>query len=292
MEPQITPNTFCSYTGSPDEADTTIFFISGNPGLIGYYHPFLSLLARYLADSAGQTGSYQIYGCSLGGFEISDDSQPRTSLSASSSSQQKTSAGETRLYDLENQIRFVQQKLVDLMNIRLSNPPEPSRKCNIVLVGHSVGAYIAMELVRRHREAADRTASADFDIVGGVMLFPTVVEIALSPSGQKLTVGSIYFYQILIESACSLPSSPIADPGHAYPDSIILNPTASPRPQLSRSGPDKPSSNKNSPLCDPLVHERSSSTRSRHDIYLSHKRRRRETSLVCSPFLLRGRVRC
>lgn len=211
MEPQITPNTFCSYTGPPAEADTTIFFISGNPGLIGYYHPFLSLLAQYLADP--QTASYQIYGCSLGGFEINDDSQPHAPSSASSSSQQnnkhEASARETQLYDLEDQIRFVQRKLLDLMEILASTAPETPRKRNVILVGHSVGAYIAMELVRRHREAADRTASADFDIVGGVMLFPTVLDIALSPSGQKLTVGSTTSHQIL-RLACSLLRS--ADP--------------------------------------------------------------------------------
>lgn len=217
MEPQATQNTFCTYTGSgsPDEAGTTIFFVSGNPGLIGYYHPFLSLLARYLAEMGGKlapekTATFQIYGCSLGGFEVDDDEEEdvddgvcsaSTSASGSRSQEDKNepSAGGARLFDLEDQIRFVQRKLTTLTDTNAS-AREPARRRKVILIGHSVGAYIAMELVRRHREAgsdlasqsADRSSrpgSAGFDIVGGVMLFPTVMDIAHSPSGQKLTVG-------------------------------------------------------------------------------------------------------
>ncbi|KAJ5191828.1 Protein of unknown function DUF2305 [Penicillium cinerascens] len=181
MESQITQNTFCTYTGPRFEAETTVFFISGNPGLIGYYHPFLSLLAQNLAEPSGQSKTaYQIYGCSLGGFEVDE----RTSLDGSRFQGNKD---EPELHDLEDQIRFVHQRLTAVMGESnasdASDPPVP-RKRKVVLIGHSVGTYIAMEVVKRHREAAD---VSDFDIVGGVMLFPTVMDIAASPSGQKLT---------------------------------------------------------------------------------------------------------
>lgn len=57
-------------------------------------------------------------------------------------------------------------------------------------MGHSVGTYIAMEVIRRHRErsTSDHSNTGGFDIIGGVMLFPTVMDIASSPSGKKLTV--------------------------------------------------------------------------------------------------------
>lgn len=181
MESQITQNTFCTYTGPRSETETTIFFISGNPGLIGYYHPFLSLLAQNLSGpSSPSTPTYQIYGCSLGGFEVDDtssnDSQPQ--------SHKKTGA-EPELYDLEDQIRFVHQRLAAVAGESDTSDDSVPPKRKVVLIGHSVGAYIAMEVVRRHREAGD---VSDFDIVGGVMLFPTVMDIAASPSGQKLTV--------------------------------------------------------------------------------------------------------
>lgn len=209
MGSKVTPNTFCTYTNGPGEAGTTIFFVSGNPGLIGYYHPFLSLLARYLGqeqDTGNLETGYQIYGCSLGGFEVddADNETPPESISASGSRRDRDRSEDkgTRLYDLEDQIRFVQGKLAALMdeNENVSADRESTRRRKVILAGHSVGAYIAMEVLRRHRETASngssqspeessKTSSAGFDIVGGVMLFPTVIDIALSPSGQKLTVG-------------------------------------------------------------------------------------------------------
>lgn len=208
METQITPNTFCTYTGLPSETEISIFFISGNPGLISYYHLFLSLLAQNLATTEGPKGPTkavpcQIYGCSLSGFEVENDQSPvRSSLQSKKHDSQNGSRRAPEYYDLEDQIHFVHQKLADLMNVNsASNSEHASRRQKVVLIGHSVGAYIAMEILRRHREAAfgsnsaaksepsnSSKASADFDIVGGIMLFPTVIEIAASPSGRKLTV--------------------------------------------------------------------------------------------------------
>ncbi|KAJ5919701.1 hypothetical protein N7454_009536 [Penicillium verhagenii] len=248
MEPQITPNIFCTYTGTQSESDATIFFISGNPGLIGYYHPFLSLLAQNLVDrSQAQTGietetttkktSFQIYGCSLGGFEQQAENSMHRNATITKDEEHRA---DDHLYDLEDQIRFVHRKLVDLMDgnktsfsnsvpvISKSNPDAGSstlsRKRKVILIGHSVGAYIAMEILRRHREGIPDAqdplsagtaqgsgsvlsdSSSSFDIIGGVMLFPTVKDIAHSPSGQKLTLAFVvaFFARILTSL---LPSS-------------------------------------------------------------------------------------
>ncbi|PQE13595.1 major facilitator superfamily transporter protein [Rutstroemia sp. NJR-2017a BVV2] len=48
-----------------------IFFITGNPGLISYYEPFLSTLHAHLSSS--NTPHYHIFGQSLAGFETHDD---------------------------------------------------------------------------------------------------------------------------------------------------------------------------------------------------------------------------
>ncbi|KAJ5197006.1 hypothetical protein N7449_007485 [Penicillium cf. viridicatum] len=174
MASEITPNTFLTTTGSPSDQETTIFFISGNPGLIGYYHPFLSLLAKHLDEPKDEFStslpSFQIYGCSLGGFEIDE---PQSSPSPNNAID----------LDLEGQICFVQGKLATLMGDEANGNGKGTRQ-KVILIGHSVGAYIAMEILRRHREASPESA---FDIVGGAMLFPTVKDIAASPSGQKLT---------------------------------------------------------------------------------------------------------
>lgn len=199
MESQITNNVFCTYTGNEDKADTTIFFISGNPGLISYYHPFLSLLAQQLADEVdrgestpGAPTSCRIYGCSLGGFEVTEKHHSPAGPSSSPSGRDSNNAnGDHGLYDLEGQICFVQEKLNQLMKTTGSSVPGKRQK--VILIGHSVGTYMAMEILRRHREAGAESQSSnksgpDFDIIGGVMLFPTVMDISASPSGQKLTV--------------------------------------------------------------------------------------------------------
>ncbi|CAI7603430.1 unnamed protein product [Penicillium palitans] len=174
MASEITPNTFLTTTGSPSDQKTTIFFISGNPGLIGYYHPFLSLLAKHLDESKEELltslPSFQIYGCSLSGFEIDE---PQSSPSPNNAID----------LDLEGQICFVQGKLATLMGDEANGNGKGARQ-RVILIGHSVGAYIAMEILRRHRETSPEST---FDIVGGAMLFPTVKDIAASPSGQKLT---------------------------------------------------------------------------------------------------------
>lgn len=200
MASQITPNTFLTHCARPSSSSkakttsTTVFFISGNPGLISYYHPFLSLLADQLAVSEGSKpgSSFQIYGCSLLGFELQEDK-----VQTSNDRRHKPNPN---IYGLEDQIHFVHGKLHTLVtenrkdtlsetrstDAAITAATAPSRQ-KVILIGHSVGAYIAMEILRRHRETSG-SKSVGFDIIGGVMLFPTVMDIAASPSGQKLTV--------------------------------------------------------------------------------------------------------
>ncbi|KAJ5637178.1 hypothetical protein N7490_007057 [Penicillium lividum] len=232
MEPQVTQNTFCTYTDTKPKSVTTIFFISGNPGLIGYYHPFLSLLAQNLVNGSqvespdetpSKQTSFQIYGCSLGGFEI----PPPTKDESGNNSKHKAHV-KNHLYSLEDQIRFVHRKLLDLIHRNMtlstdgpageesdsaspSHSPISNPKQKVILIGHSVGAYIAMEVLRRHREGipdiescvseaffSSTSSGSSFDIIGGVMLFPTVKDIAHSPSGQKLTTLLSFIPQLAV----------------------------------------------------------------------------------------------
>ncbi|KAE8396288.1 hypothetical protein BDV23DRAFT_177830 [Aspergillus alliaceus] len=178
--PHITADSFFSTpsTSDPSLSPITIYMISGNPGLIGYYHTLLSILSEKLnthyAQQSRKTNAFQIYGHSLAGFELT-----------------KTPGSKPRYYDLEEQICFVQRKLDDFLTgaVDASGQRQTAPRPKVILIGHSVGSYIAMEILRRHRERAANGAwpSVEFDIIGGVMLFPTVVDIAKSPSGQKLT---------------------------------------------------------------------------------------------------------
>ena len=191
----ITPNYFIHTPEGPptDEPPITIFFITGNPGLIGYYHTFLSLLSSKLAAFIPDT-RFQIYGHSLSGFEL-DDSTLGTTQAPKAELETPETKGSDDYYDVDGQISFVHRRLDEFL-ITHSDGSKAGKRPKVILMGHSLGTYIAMEVLRRHRErqkaaaatATSATAEVEFDIIGGIMLFPTVVDIAKSPSGRKLNV--------------------------------------------------------------------------------------------------------
>ena len=186
QKPQITSNIFhhsISSSSRLNHSQITIYFITGNPGLIGYYHSFLSLLSSALSplsETSSDGVSFRIYGRSLAGFEVGSGTEHRD--------EEKDGIG---CYDLEDQILYAQRGLNEVV----SRTPESNSKNagqrpqnqKVILIGHSVGSYIAMEVLRRHRESQNE--EGNFDIIGGIMLFPTVIDIAKSPAGVKLTVS-------------------------------------------------------------------------------------------------------
>ncbi|KAI0418403.1 hypothetical protein F5X98DRAFT_118375 [Xylaria grammica] len=147
-----------------------IFFVPGNPGLIGYYTPFLSAL-RDLLDSNTSLNStnFHIHGQSLAGF-IDEDHEPFTS-------RQKP-------YDLEYQIQHI-LKTVSSQRIE-SGPKQGQPYDHVLLMGHSVGAYIALETW--HRVLRDSSLAPKLKLTSGILLFPTIDHIADSPSGWKLNM--------------------------------------------------------------------------------------------------------
>lgn len=68
------------------------------------------------------------------------------------------------------------------------------RRWKVILIGHSVGAYIALEVLRLQREKLTSAASigdgkegaGHFDIKAAILLTPTIVDIASSSSGKVL----------------------------------------------------------------------------------------------------------
>ncbi|KAI1204570.1 uncharacterized protein F4807DRAFT_465481 [Annulohypoxylon truncatum] len=145
-----------------------IFFIPGNPGLVDYYEPFLSALRGLLDETASlQHARFQIYGQDLAGFR-DDDHEPFT--------QQR------KPHDLEYQI---QHTLTALSQLRVESG---SRKGfpydEVLLVGHSVGAYMTLELF--HRLLRNQDLAPQLNLTSGILLFPTIHHISSSSNGQKL----------------------------------------------------------------------------------------------------------
>ncbi|EFR04343.1 hypothetical protein MGYG_07352 [Nannizzia gypsea CBS 118893] len=217
LNPHITPNSFLSHvsraeggnTSALSPSTTLIYFISGNPGLISYYHLFFSLLSSDLSQSfshdPGANGSYIIRGRSLGGFEVPE----AQSVHVKGEEDTNAKSPKARLYSLDEQISFMERDLevfvrtwqdAAMQQRKLDERP----RANVIVMGHSVGAYMAMEIMRRRREKAGLQRRVDgvvpqstgangggdelgLDIIGGILLFPTVVDIAKSPNGRVLT---------------------------------------------------------------------------------------------------------
>lgn len=145
--------------------DYLVFFIPGNPGLVSYYEPFLSRLHSLLSSySQSKKARYHICGQSFKGFEISPESKtPRYPLS------------------LPEQVKYQE----DLLYYHVDSHYKASgRSPKVILMGHSVGAYVLLELIQQHRDRVDTSDDEDFDLIGGILLFPTIADIAKSPMGK------------------------------------------------------------------------------------------------------------
>ena len=144
-----------------------IYFICGNPGLIQYYRDFLYYLYGMLNHDNGKI-EFEIFGESLAGFET--QSTPNY-------------LNKPPPYNLQEQIEIVEQRLNGRMTGR--------KATQVILIGHSVGAYILMELLARRQASqklAGRKETTESEIVGGICLFPTIVDLAKSPRGRIAAV--------------------------------------------------------------------------------------------------------
>ena len=152
-----------------ETSDYLIFFITGNPGLISYYQPFLSRLRSLLESTPGR--SFHICGHSFKGMEVAKD-KARVKLPTSPLS-------------LGSQIEYQEDLLYGEVN---SYRERYGKSPKVILMGHSVGSYILLEIIKRHRDRI-HSGEKDFDLIGGILLFPTITHIAQSPLGMVACVS-------------------------------------------------------------------------------------------------------
>lgn len=108
------------------------------------------------------SGQVHIYGQSLARFEDTAGPVP------------------TSPYSLEEQIQHL---LASLEEKRIPSGPRKGEAFDsVVLMGHSVGSYILLELIQRSRKS-----NLKLKIKAGILLFPTITHISQSPSGVKIT---------------------------------------------------------------------------------------------------------
>ena len=162
------PTKIC-FEPSPDSIDRKsqnyqIYFIPGNPGIIDYYRPFLSKLHTLLPE-------FHICGHSLKGFQFAQNG--------------KKSKIPSHPYGLDQQIKAQEKLLYD--HIR-SQSAHTGNSPKVILMGHSVGCYMLLDLIQNHRHKIEDEFEEDFDLIGGILLFPTITHIAQSPLGMVFGV--------------------------------------------------------------------------------------------------------
>ncbi|KND88987.1 hypothetical protein TOPH_06518, partial [Tolypocladium ophioglossoides CBS 100239] len=154
-----------------------VYFVCGNPGLVGFYADFLDGLRGMLNASEART-AYDVYGRNLLGF----------------SDAEHESLGEGRAgpWDLDAQIETIFDDVASRAELRgcgsdygsSSGSSSGSGYDFVVLAGHSVGAYIAVDIFHRHARQPDRAPR--LVLRHGLLLFPTIASIDASPSGRRL----------------------------------------------------------------------------------------------------------
>jgi pimeloyl-ACP methyl ester carboxylesterase len=151
-----------------------IYFITGNPGLVEYYRTFFDHLYGLLRPKYNwQDVDFQIYGQSLAGFEVNG------------SVDLLRENGKGPPYDVNQQIEISEQRL---KNVVLTAKANGAKDVRVILMGHSLGTYMCLEIIRRLREESKVSGDAGVRVTGAVLLFATVMHLAKSPSGLKSSV--------------------------------------------------------------------------------------------------------
>jgi pimeloyl-ACP methyl ester carboxylesterase len=177
------------YIGNPSSKTTSskkyiLIFLTGNPGLIGYYDIFLSRLHALLGEDPGNDKknniTFEIYGSSLPGFEteeLGDEEKGRR--------WKGLGLNHDAPFSLEETICAVEQNIFKIIK---NSEGDGAGDANVILMGHSLGAFIALEIIERHRKRLEikQAVEGEPGIVGGIGLFPCVFEMRQSKSGIRL----------------------------------------------------------------------------------------------------------
>jgi len=171
-----------------------VYFISGNPGLIEYYRPFFTHLLKSLQSNPETSGrDFVLRGESLAGFEVG------TSLPKFDFRKRLPLTLREQIEDVQSRIVSAAGKLRHEAGLEVGSGEyaRGSAKVSVVLIGHSVGAYILLEILKRRQHAqrhpsdgAQDSGEDGYEIVGGINLFPTIVHIEKSRNGRVATVRS------------------------------------------------------------------------------------------------------
>jgi hypothetical protein len=169
---------------SPSASPYYIFFLPGNPGLVEYYAKFLSLLHSNL-NHAPSTTQFNVAGYSYAGFET----EP---LSFEDND-------EHRLYDITEQVTHSLARLQEYLN-QTTTTKDAKIKPKVILIGHSFGTFVIAEMMKRIYTSSptEKEQQQDYEILGNILLFPPIPDLAKSPRGVKAAVSPLSFIRTLL----------------------------------------------------------------------------------------------
>lgn len=144
-----------------------IVVIPGNPGLVEFYDGFVTTLFNSLQ------GQWPIYAISHAGHSPTEGYplNPFPKSSHGDITAGKSSFPLTLKEQIAHKNEFLERHI-----------PPHSR---ILLIGHSIGAYIILHILK--------TCCRASDITKAILLFPTIERMAVSPSGKYVTPMVKYF---------------------------------------------------------------------------------------------------
>ncbi|KAI0062556.1 hypothetical protein BV25DRAFT_1870311 [Artomyces pyxidatus] len=131
--------------------DTVILFLPGNPGLLGFYIPFLTAIHAATSSSSLSIIAHGYLGLqSCFGGDSNRPDVPTIQLPAQ-----------------------IEAKLEVVDALRLAYGP----KTKILLVGHSLGTWMALQILKARPDVA----------AGAFLLFPTVSDMGGTPNGKRFS---------------------------------------------------------------------------------------------------------
>ncbi|PNS15472.1 UBP9-binding protein bun107 [Sphaceloma murrayae] len=170
-----------------------VYFLTGNPGVTHFYKPFLeTLLDLHSRDPQGVPHTaLHIYSTSLAGFETDRTTNPKFVA--------KHGQGP---YSVEQEVDFIDTAIDDAHSDLSQHLGEVAGKdLRVVLIGHSLGTYMALEVLARRKRA-----QSPIKIISAILLCPTIMNLAGSPNGTSLlgTFLSSRFATSLVPSLTKL----------------------------------------------------------------------------------------
>ncbi|KAJ4388699.1 hypothetical protein N0V93_006158 [Gnomoniopsis smithogilvyi] len=160
----------------PSARHTLLYFFTGNPGYISYYVPFFTRLRSLLNDIEAKHSHkalFTIAGRNYIGFDDADHSPPFNTTTH-------------KPFNVEAEIQYSFKHLLAANAIPSPAARQGEPFDDVVLMGHSLGTYIALEIFHRHLH--ERSIAPGLNLKSGILLFATISHLAKSPKGVNFNL--------------------------------------------------------------------------------------------------------